>query len=56
MVDETLVKRKKKKKVWMRVVDQQVHTIVLSQLREAAGHGGISRFHGYSMDNDTLAR
>jgi len=29
----------------MRVVDQQIHMIVLSQLREAAGHDGI---HGYS--------
>lgn len=32
----------------MRVVDQQVHTIVLSQLREATGHDGSSHSHGYS--------
>lgn len=47
MMDETLVKRKKRKSMnassW-----QQVHTIVLSQLRKATGHDGISHFHGYS--------
>ena len=29
-------------------VDQQVYTIVLNQLREAAGYDGISCFHSYS--------